>query len=149
MKKYIVTIIAALLVGFLLSDYILKKYDKTPISLPVFNESSATAYLIQQGVYSSFESMQKNTTNLTDYIYSNLDGMFYVYIGMTLNEENVSKLQEYYKDKGITTIVKTTTLTDSDLITSIQQYDTILNQTKDNATIKEICKQVLSKYKGV
>lgn len=148
MKKYIITIITSLLVGFFLSEYIIKKYDKNPVSLPVFNQTE-TAYLIQQGVYSSYESMQNNTTNLTDYIYSNLDGMFYVYIAMTLNEENVSKLQDYYKEKGITTIVKTTTLTDSDLITSIKQYDTILNQTNDNMTIKEICKQVLSKYKGV
>lgn len=148
MKKYIVTISLALLVGFLLSNYMIEKYEKNPITLPVFNESE-TAYLIQQGVYSSYESMQNNTSNLSDYIYSNLDGMFYVYVAMTLNEENVSKLQNYYKDKGITTIVKTTTLNDSDLITTIQQYDTILNQTTDKSTIKEICKQVLSKYEGV
>lgn len=147
MKKYIVTIIASLLVGFFLSDYMIKKYEKSPVSLPVFNQSE-TAYLVQQGVYSSYESMQNNTSNLTDYIYSNKDGMFYVYIAMTLNEENVSKLQDYYKNKGITTIVKTTTLTDADLITTIEQYDTILSQTTDNATIKEICRQVLSKYKG-
>lgn len=148
MKKYIITILTSLLIGFFLSNYILKKYEQDPISLPIFNETE-TAYLIQQGVYSSFESMQNNTTNLTDYIYANIDGMFYVYIGMTLNEDNANKLQNYYKEKGITTILKTTTLTNTDLINSIKTYDTILNQTTDSTTIKEICKQILSKYKGV
>lgn len=148
MKKYIFTIIISLLVGFLLSNYMIKKYDENPLTLPVFGETK-TVFLIQQGVYSSYESMQNNTSNLTDYIYSNIDNMFYVYIGMTLEEENVTKLQKYYKDKGITTIVKTTTLNDTNFISSLTQYDTILKETNDNATIKEICKQVLSKYKGV
>ena len=147
MKKYFLTIIISLLVGFLLSNYDIKKYDASPITIPVFNENTK-AYLIQQGVYSSYESMQKNTSNLTDYIYSNIDNMFYVYIGLTLNEENVIKLQEYYKSKNIPTIVKTTTLTDYNLISSLKQYDTILKETSDSATIREICKQVLSKYKG-
>ena len=145
MKKYLLTIIISLLVGFLLSFYMLKEYQKTDI-FPVFNESE-TAYLIQQGVYSSMESMQENTTHLTDYIYSVIDDMYYVYIGISLDSSNVNKLQEYYKNKDINTIIKTTTLTDQEFIETLRQYDMVLNNTSDEDTIKEICKQVLSKYK--
>ena len=145
MKKYLLTIIVSLLVGFLLSFYMLKEYEKTDI-FPVFNESE-TAYLIQQGVYSSMESMQENTAYLTDYIYSVIDDMYYVYIGISLDSSNVNKLQEYYKNKDINTIIKTTTLTDQEFIEILRQYDMVLNNTSDEETIKEICKQVLSKYK--
>lgn len=145
MKKYLLTIIVSLLVGFLLSFYMLKEYEKTDI-FPVFNESE-TAYLIQQGVYSSMESMQENTAHLTDYIYSVIDDMYYVYIGISLDSSNVNKLQEYYKNKDINTIIKTTTLTDQEFIETLRQYDMVLNNTSDEETIKEICKQVLSKYK--
>lgn len=145
MKKYLLTIIVSLLVGFLLSFYMLKEYEKTDI-FPVFNESE-TAYLIQQGVYSSMESMQENTAHLTDYIYSVIDDMYYVYIGISLDSSNVNKLQEYYKNKDINTIIKTTTLTDQEFIEILRQYDMVLNNTSDEETIKEICKQVLSKYK--
>ena len=145
MKKYLLTIIVSLLVGFLLSFYMLKEYEKTDI-FPVFNESE-TAYLIQQGVYSSMESMQENTTHLTDYIYSVIDDMYYVYIGISLDSSNINKLQEYYKSKDINTIIKTTTLTDQEFIETLRQYDMVLNNTSDEDTIKEICKQVLSKYK--
>ncbi len=145
MKKYLLTIIVSLLVGFLLSFYMLKEYEKTDI-FPVFNESE-TAYLIQQGVYSSMESMQENTAHLTDYIYSVIDDMYYVYIGISLDSSNVNKLQEYYKNKDINTIIKTTTLTDQEFIETLRQYDMVLNNTSDEDTIKEICKQVLSKYK--
>lgn len=146
MKKYMITIIISLLVGFLLSNYMIKQYDSIDL-MPIFNESE-TAYLIQQGVYSSMESMQKNTANLSDYIYSVIDNMYYVYVGMTLDPDNVNKLQTYYENKGITTIIKTTTLTDSNFISSLRQYDAVLKETNDASTIKEICKQVLEKYKG-
>lgn len=148
MKKYLLTILTSLLVGFFLSNYIIKMYGEASISIPTFNQSE-TIYLIQQGVYSSYESMQSNTSNISDYIYSNIDGMFYVYIAMTMDLDNVTKLQTYYEEKGINTIVKTTTTTDYEFITSLNQYDTILKQTNDNQTIKEICKLVLSKYKEV
>ena len=145
MKKYLLTIIVSLLVGFLLSFYMLKEYDSVNI-IPVFNVKE-TAYLVQQGVYSSMESMQENTSHLTDYIYSVIDNMYYVYIGISLESDNVNKIQEYYKNKDINTIIKTTTISDNDLINSLRQYDMVLKETDKDETIKEIIKQTLSKYK--
>ncbi len=145
MKKYLLTIIISLLVGFLLSFYMLKEYESIDI-IPVFN-TKETAYLVQQGVYSSVESMQENTSHLTDYIYSVIDNMYYVYIGISLESDNVEKIQEYYKNKDINTIIKTTTISDNDLINSLKQYDMVLKETSEEETIKEIIKQTLSKYK--
>lgn len=145
MKKYIITIIISLLIGFLLSNQLLNNYNHNILN--VFNESK-TAYLIQQGVYSTLESMQKNTSNLSNYIYSNIDNMYYVYIGITLDSENVVKLQNYYKNKNIDTIIKTTTINEKEIISSLEQYDIFLKNTTDESTIKEIIKQVLEKYKG-
>ena len=145
MKKYLLTIIVSLLVGFLLSFYMLKEYESVNI-IPVFNVKQ-TAYLVQQGVYSSMESMQENTSHLTDYIYSVIDNMYYVYIGISLESDNVNKIQEYYKNKDINTIIKTITISDNDLINSLRQYDTVLKETNEEETIKEIIKQTLSKYK--
>ena len=145
MKKYLLTIIVSLLVGFLLSFYMLKEYESVNI-IPVFNVKE-TAYLVQQGVYSSMESMQENTSHLTDYIYSVIDNMYYVYIGISLESDNVNKIQKYYKNKDIKTIIKTTTISDNDLINSLRQYDMVLKETNEEETIKEIIKQTLSKYK--
>ena len=145
MKKYIITIIISLLIGFLLSNKLLNEYN-TDI-LNVFNESK-NAYLIQQGVYSTEDSMKKNTSSLPSYIYSVIDNMYYVYIGITLDSENVIKLQNYYENKNIDTIIKTTTINDKNIISSLEQYDIFLKNTTDESTIKEIIKQVLEKYKG-
>ena len=145
MKKYLTTIIISILVGFLLSYYMLKEYESVNI-IPVFNVKE-TAYLVQQGVYSSMESMQENTSSLTDYIYSVIDNMYYVYIGISLESDNVSKIQDYYKNKGINTIIKTTTISDNELIDSLRQYDMLLQGTTEEEAIKEVIKQTLSKYK--
>lgn len=143
MKKYMLTIIISLLVGFLLSNYMIKEYDSN--ILTTFNEKK-TLYLVQQGVYSSIDSMKEKTSDLNEYIYSNIDNLYYVYIGITLDVENATKIQNAYKDMD--TIVKTNTITDKELIEYIQKFDIVLKETNDEETIKEITKQVLKKYKG-
>ena len=142
MKKYILTIFISLLVGFLLSNYIIKEYDSSIIS--VFNDKK-TVYLIQQGVYSSLDSMKENTSSLSEYIYTNVDNLYYVYVGITFDIENTNKIQQIY---DFETIVKNNVITDSELIKYIEKYDLILKETNDKNTIKEIVKNVLKKYKG-
>lgn len=148
MKKYIITIIVSLVIGFLLSNYMIKEYDDKVSLLPAFGATQEQAYLIQQGVYSTMDSMKENTSQLNDYIYTTIDNLYYVYIGLTLDSENVLKLQNYYKEKGIDTIVKTTTIHDKSFLETIKQYDKVLKETNDKETIKEVNKQILSKYKG-
>jgi len=147
MKKYMFTIILSLAVGFLLANFMLRQYSKDLPILPAFGRSEIV-YLIQQGVYSSAQSMNYNTQNLSHFIYSLIDEMYYVYIGMTLEENNAKKLQEYYDNLGIDTIIKTTTISDNDFIEQLRHYDLILMSTTDNEVIREVIKQVLSKYEG-
>ena len=142
MKKYILTIIISLLVGIFLSNYVIKEYDSDILS--TFSEKK-TLYLVQQGVYSSIDSMKENTSNLNEYIYSNIDNLYYVYVGITLDVENASKIQNVY---DMETIIKTNVISDKELIEYIEKFDIVLKETNDKETIKEITKQVLKKYKG-
>ncbi len=148
MKKNIVTVVISLAVGFLLANSYINEYGSSLDIISVFNENNRNAFLIQQGVYSTFESMEENTSEISDYIYSVIDGMYYVYIGMTLDSENVIKLQEHYKVRNINTIVKETNLSDSDFVLFLEQCDSILRETGSSETIDELVKQVLSKYQG-
>ncbi|MEG2322071.1 MAG: hypothetical protein RSB71_01095 [Bacilli bacterium] len=145
MKKYLVTIIISLVIGFLLSNYILKQYDDKII--PVFG-GTTNVYLIQQGVYSNMKSMQDNTSKIADYIYMVKDNLYYVYVGMTLDNNNATKLQTYFENKGLKTIIKNISMTDKTFLKSLEEFDKVIKETNDDMTIKEICKQILSKYKG-
>ena len=85
--------------------------------------------------------------------FDNLFNLVKDYSNLTVIMESTSiyhlPVENYFRSKGIDTIVKTTTLNDYNFITTLNQYDTVLKQTTDGSTIKEICKQVLSKYKEV
>ena len=103
MKKYLFTFLQALIIGFFLSVIFIKQYnDFSGIKVSGTGEE---LYFIQYGVFSSLESMEKETINLTNYVYSNIENMYYVYIGITKNGDNANKIVKYYKDLGYDTII--------------------------------------------
>lgn len=145
MKKYIIPILSALLVGFLLAKFMIDQYDKKENLKTVFNDSQ-TLYFIQQGVYSSEENMKKNMSDFAYYIYNVSQEKYYTYIGITKSKENSDKLKDFYKKLGYITYVKEISINNEDFLEVLEQYDKLLESTDDNNTIKAICSQVLSKY---
>ena len=143
MKKYFVTIIISLLIGFLLANFMLRQYDSTVKVIPTFKQNE-TIYLVQQGVYSSLESMKDNTKKLNYYVYTMKDGFYYVYVGMSLDSEIIKKIQNYYTDLKIETIISA----NNDFTNTLKQTDEILKETDDKDTIKEVINQILKKYEG-
>lgn len=145
MKKYFFPVLMALIVGVILGRFILNQYEFEGKIIPVGSKSK-NAYFIQQGVYSSKESMQENLSDFPYYIYSIKEDRYYVYIGITLLEENLEKIKGYYEEKGYITYVKELTINNEDFITILEQYDNLLQNSDDEEVISTICSQVLSKY---
>lgn len=144
-KKYIVPIMLALVVGLLFGRFVLNQYDFEGKIIPVINNSK-TAYFIQQGVYSSKESMESNVSGFPYYIYMINNDKYYVYIGITFLEENLDKIKGYYKDKGYNTYVKEININNDKFITVLEQYDSLLKESSDSEVIGTVCSQVLNKY---
>lgn len=145
--KTICPFLLAVATGFFLGKFMFNQYD-TQISIKsVFNNKSSKVYLIQQGVYSSKDSMEKNNINLESYIYEEKENKYYVYIGITSLQDNASKLKDYFESKGYNIYVKEITLDNGSFLSSLEQYDDLLLQTNDDKAIQEICSQVLFKYK--
>ena len=144
-KKYVVSLVVAILVGFVLGKFMLNQYDFNGKIIPAIN-SNKNAYFIQQGVYSSKESMEKNTAKFPYYIYVLDNDKYYVYIGITFLEENMNKIKGYYKEKGYNTYVKEISISNDNFITVLEQYDILLSEGSDLQVIETICSQVLNKY---
>ena len=145
MKKYIVPIISALLVGFLLAKFTIDQYDRKESIKTVFSNYE-TLYFVQQGVYSSKESMEKNMTDFVYYIYNLEDNMYHTYIGITKSKENCEKLKGFFEKMGYITYIKEFVVESVAFIEVLNQYDNLLAQTDDENTIKAICSQILGKY---
>lgn len=147
MKKYLKTLIMALIIGFFLSNFFINQYkDYNGIKTVGL---STNLYFIQYGVYSSKELMEQNTIQLENYVYNLKDGMFYVYVGITKNKDNANKIINYYKELGYDTILKEFYINNKDFLELIDNYDNILNSTNDKVTESSIINQILIKYEEV
>lgn len=146
MKKLIMPVLCASLIGFILGYFMFKQYDGLRPIIPV-NAETKTLYFIQQGVYSSMENVEKNTTSFPNYIYQQENDKYYVYIGITKYKENAEKIKEYYKQQGYITYIKEISINNQEFIETLEQYDALISQTTDTSTYPTICNQVLTKYK--
>ncbi len=143
--KGLYPIILCIVVGGLMGKFMLDQYAMSEKDATA-SLTSDTVYFIQQGVYSSKESMEESVTNIAYYIYSEQDGKYYVYVGMTLKSENAEKLKSYFNGLGYDIYIKEFMISNESFLEVLQQYDLMLENTEDTNTISAICSQVLGKY---
>ena len=147
MKKYIFTFFIAIVIGFFLSYFFIKQYDSyTGIKVSGTGEK---LYFIQYGVYSSIESMENETIALENYVYTINEDKYYVYVGITKEENNANKIVEYYKNLGYETIIKQFEIINNDFLEELINYDNILSETTDKTVIASLINQTLIKYEEV
>ena len=144
--KIIIPIFLSLLVGSYLGFLIFKQYKSTSES--VFLESEPI-YFLQQGVYSSKESMEENTKLISEYIYSLEDNQYRVFVGISTSLDNANKIKEIYNKKGIEIYIKERNISDSAFVEKLKQYDELIKNSNDESAILELLKQILSEYELV
>lgn len=145
MKKYILSISLALIIGVLFGNYFLKQYDYYEGIKFTSNEGD-TLYFIRYNIYNSLEEMEKGTISLVNYIYTVVDNKYYVYIGITNNSDNLIKLNNYFSSLGYRTITEEFLVTNKDFLLELENYENILLNTEDDVVISSISSLVLEKY---
>ena len=147
MKKYLFTVIISLLVGFLLSNFLLKQYDDYK-GITVYKEGDML-YFVEYGVFNDYNEMEKNTINLENYIYQVNNNKYYVYIGITKSNEVLDKILNYFKGLGYDIKTKEFYITNNKFVTAIENYDAVLLLTDDNVVMGEVISQGLNSYEEV
>ena len=144
MKSNLISIFFCAVIGISLSFYIFRQYDENKESTPVSNITNNLKF-IQNGVYSSKDSMEEATKNLKYYIFSEENDKYYVYIGIT-TEKNLEKVKGYYESLGYDIYVKDITINNKSFLDVLNQYELMLKELNNTETIGNIEGQVLSKY---
>lgn len=101
-------------------------------------------YLLQQGVYSSIESMEENTSNISDYLYVKQDDKYYVYLGVTSNKDIANKVKENYNNIDI--YIKENNVSNEDLILKIKENDQTIKEDTNKKDILSFSKKSLEIY---
>lgn len=143
MKKFIFTIMLAIIIGVIYGKLIFNQYDKE--LKDVFKEKEKI-YILQQGVYSKLENVEKNTSKVDFYIVEKDDQYYRVYVGITKNQNNINKIKEIFTKVGNDIYVREIFNNNEVFLEVLDQYDLLLSQVNDKEPILQIQKQVLSKY---
>ena len=147
MKKYITLIIISIIIGFFLSYFVLTKY-KNFNGVSVYKDADEY-YFLQYGEYNTKEELENIAINLENYVYRKEDDKYYMYIGITRNKENISKIKNYYKNKNIILEEKVFYISSNKFKETIDNLDNILSVSTDDIVINEIINQGLNKYEEI
>ena len=101
-------------------------------------------YLIQAGVYSTYENMLHNTSVNNYVYYKDQDGLFKSIIGLTEDDENIEKIKNTYQEN---VIISQYYSNDKELNQKIKEYDNRIKKSQDKEEIKKIVLEMLSLYK--
>lgn len=144
-KKYIFSILSAIVIGLAFGKFMLKQYQNPKNIIPVMS-SPFKVFFLELGVYDSEVEMKESTIKFPFYIYTLKDNKYYVYIGITKNENNLNKIKGYYENKGYIISVREYEIENDAFLAVLEQYDNLLLESTDDEVIDGVCSQVLSKY---
>ena len=145
MKKKIFYLLIILTSGIILGRKIYLATENIEVT---FNEEN-TYYFLQEGVYSSKQIMEENIKNMNIKAVDNQDNKYYVYLGITRDEDIAKRLKSIYEEEGYQIYIKEKTLSNDEFLNNVTQFDLLINNTtsiKEILTIEEV---VLANYEEI
>lgn len=145
MKNTLIMMVVAIILGGISGMILFSKYKDTSY---VFNENKKL-YFLEEGVYSTKESLESNTKDINPKLVIQDDNKYHVYVGITSDFRNVSKIKKMYKDKGYSVYEKEIEVDNSEFTANISQFDILLESSKNDSDISTIEEVVLSNYENL
>lgn len=142
--NYFVTIVC-ISFGIAIGFYLLNGYeDKENIKLA--NLSSEELIFFKYKEYNTEDEMKKDVMNLNSYIYTKENDKYHVYLAITKNEKNISKIKGFFEKKGYVISEEKIMVSNEHFLKQIENYDLLLQNTDKEEVIEAIISGVLEKY---
>lgn len=142
--KNIIVLLFITMFGIYIGSYLYKSYLYKSKNK---NLNLIKIYLLEYGIYNSYESMEENGKNIENYFYYNDKEGYHILLGITINKDFISKIGESYENIANINI-REDYIDNMEFIENLKQYDNlIINSNKTE--ILQIEKQVLGKYEDL
>ena len=125
-------ILLSLIISFLIGYFLIKDY---------INIKKDTTYGFIYGIYNKSD-FEKETLNLSNYIYKIENDKYIVYVGFTRNENNISKLKKYFENKKYNINIQNINI-NQELKNVIDSCDILLEKVNDDKQIEKIENKIL------
>ena len=130
-KKYLFVIFLLL---FSFSYIIYNLYSK--------EKNETTLYVLQVGAYQNYDNVSKNTKLYDNYLVYEEDGLYKIFIGMSLDNDIYDKIKSTYADQ-INTLKRIYKISDSNIIDTLKTYDEVIKNTSDTSSMNLVIKEEL------
>lgn len=141
--KFLIPIALSIVIGLFFGKIFFDNYDASTVT--VFNEKEKV-YMLQIGVYSSLEQMKSSFKDYKKLLFIKGDDGYHLYVGITKNKENASRIKEFYKKNGYSIYIRENIIDNKSFLSVLGEYDKILEIASDD-DLMEIEKIVISNYK--
>ena len=141
MKKMIIYAIISITIGYLIGNIIFTNKD-------IFkkNNENEKYYLLQEGTYYDDKILSNNYSSIKQKIVEKKENKIHIYIGITRNLEVAEKLINIYDEKKVNLSIVEKYYSNEELKNNIDQFDLLINSSKDKEEILKIEEVVLSSY---
>ena len=126
------------LTGAILGNLFYRKYEEEQNLDKDYN-----SYLLQLGVYDSKDEIDLDMDN---YLVIEKNNKYYVYLGISSNKNNATKLQEVFKENNVEVSIKKTIIDDIEFMSNLEQFDILLDSVTTSEDILSINEVILSSY---
>lgn len=141
MKKMIIYAIISITIGYLIGNIIFTNKD-------IFkkNNENEKYYLLQEGTYYDDKILNNNYSSIKQKIVEKKENKIHIYIGITRNLEVAEKLINIYEEKKVNLSIVEKYYSNEELKNNIDQFDLLINSSKDKEEILKIEEVVLASY---
>ena len=144
MKRFLITILFTTLVSILYGNIIFNVYKKNATNILEVIQSEEQVYAVLYGSYNSIDKVKN--LKLNNYIIENENGYYRVYVGISKNIENASKIREIYNKLGKGTYIRNIVVDSIDFIDYLNSIEFNLMDKSDDEILK-IETDIINKYK--
>ena len=141
MKKMIIYAIISITIGYLIGNIIFTNKD-----LFKKNNENEKYYLLQEGTYYDEKILNNNYSSIKQKITEKKDSKIHIYIGITRSLEVAEKLINIYEEKNVNLSIVEKYYSNEELKNNIDQFDLLINSSKDKEEILKIEEVVLASY---
>ena len=143
MKKTMIKCIGSIILGIIIGNILFS--NRT-----IFKKENKEDkyYFLQEGVYTN-NILKNNMSNLTHKVIEKKDNKIYIYIGITKDIEISEKLINIYEEKNIKLSIKEKYIRNNELKNNIEQFDLLINASRDVDEILTIEEVVLANYEEI
>ncbi len=105
-------------------------------------------YILQVGAYKNYDNVVKMTKKLDNYLIYEENNLYKIFLGVTLNDNNFKKLESYYNNE-YNVFKKVVKISNSEYISNLKKYDTLITKTNDKELLNSIVKKELRELEVV